>query len=144
VSDWREALRARRVGETDGLVMWHVEPGLYVQEVSGHLTADGMERSLRQVWGRDDFVTPYGVVHVMHPDTTYDNDIRDFPDRPNIVPAVASAVVTDNRLHRMVLSALGIASRLKRGTRVSAHSGVVEAVEHVRGLLRSGPRPTAR
>jgi hypothetical protein len=133
--DWRARVRAEHIGTVEQLALYRVERGVYVQEVRGHLTADAMERSLRAAWTRADFSVPYGVVHILDGALTYDPDVREFPDRPNIVPAVASAVVTDNRLLRMVVSAIGIASRIKRGTRVSAHDDVVEAVAAVRSLL---------
>lgn len=135
--DWKARLRAVHMGTVEGLALYRVEKGVYVQEVRGHLTADLMERSLRAAWDRPDFTTPYGVVHILDDGLTYDADMRSFPDRPNIVPAVASAVVTQNRLQRMVVAAIGIASRIKRGTRVSAHDDVLEAVEAVRRLVSS-------
>ena len=123
------------MGTVAGLVLHRVERGVYVQEVGGHVTADLMERSLRTAWDRADFTTPYGVVHILDERLTYDHDMRMFPERPNIVPAVASAVVTQNRLQRMVVSAVGIASRIKRGTLVSAHDDVLDAVIRVRRLV---------
>ncbi len=135
--DWKARLRAEHVGTVEGLALHRVEPGIYVQEVRGHLTAALMERSLRMAWERPDFTTPYGVIHILDGRLTYDNDMREFPDRPGIVSAVASAVVTDNMLLRMVVSAIGIASRIKRGTRVSAHDDVLAAVDEVRRLVRA-------
>lgn len=111
VSDWKRRIRAEHIGTVEQLVLFRVDPGIYVQEVRGHLTADAMERSLRTAWSRPDFRTPYGVVHILESGLTYDRDMRDFPDRPNIVTAIASAVVTDNALFRMVVSAIGLASR---------------------------------
>jgi hypothetical protein len=130
--DWKRSVRAQEIGRLAGLTIHLVEPGVYVQEIEGHLDADTMERSLKMAWSRPDFVHPYGVVHVIAPGVTYSPDMREFPDRPGVEPAVASAVVTDSAMHRMVLAALGIASRLKRGTRISAHSDVLEAIEAVR------------
>lgn len=134
--DWKTRLRAEHLGTVEGLTLYRVEPGVYVQEVRGHLTAALMERSLRTAWDRPDFTTPYGVVHVIDAGITYDADIREFPDRPGIIAAAASVVVTDNALLRMVVAAIGIASRIKRGTRVSAYDDVLAAVEAVRGLVR--------
>lgn len=139
MTDWRKRHEATEIGRVEGLTLFLVEPGVYVQEVRGHLTADAMERSLRAAWSRPDFVRPYGVVHVLASDLTYDSDLRSFPDRPGIEAAVASAVVTDNALHRMVIAAVGIASRMKRGTRVSAHSDVPAALEAVRRERASAP-----
>lgn len=135
IGDWKARLRAEHVGTVEQLALFRVEPGIYVQEVRGHLTADLMERSLRTAWSRPDFRTPYGVVHLLESSLTYDRDMRDFPDRPNVVAAVVSAVVTENPLFRMVVSAVGLASRMKRGTRVSAHADVLDAVATVRSLL---------
>jgi len=129
---WSGRGAATRIGQVEGLTLFLVEPGVYVQEIEGHLTADAMERSLRAAWSRRDFERPYGVVHLLAPDLTYHADLRTFPDRPGIEPAVASAVVTDSGLHRMVIAAIGIASRIKRGTRVSAHTDVREALDAVR------------
>lgn len=134
-TDWKVRTRPEHIGTVGGLVLFRVEPGIYVQEVRGHVSADLMERSLRAAWNRRDFEAPYGVVHILDSALTYDRDLRDFPDRPNIVTAVASAVVTDNSLLRMVVSAIGIASRIKRGTRVSAHDDVLDAIDAVRRLL---------
>ena len=130
--EWSGRASATRIGRVEGLTLFLVEPGVYVQEIAGHLTADAMERSLREAWSRRDFERPYGVVHVIAPDVTYDADLRTFPDRPGIEAAVASAVVTESALHRMVISAMGIASRIKRGTRVSSHSDVADALGAVR------------
>ncbi len=133
---WRDLTPATLVGEHNACRVYQIDSQVYVFETAGHLTSDLMYRCFRSCWDAPNFHEPYGVVTMIIGDTTYDPDLRHFSDRPDLISSAAVGLVTEKTLRRMILSTIGIATRLKHGTELSAHADFPAALSAVRKVLQ--------
>ncbi len=120
-SSWQERLGADLLAEVGVCRAFRLSPRIFAFECTGHLDSDVMFGLFEACWRSPGFETPYGVVAHVVGETTYDPDLRTFADREGLVSAAAVAVITDKVIQRMVLSTVGIATRLRHGTVLSTH-----------------------
>lgn len=142
---WRDLTPATHIGEHSGCHVFQVEPDIYVMEMSGHLTNPVMYRCFELCWNAPDFRQPYTAVQIIGDDVSYDPELRNFTDMPNLIGSAAVAVVTDKTMGRVVLSTVGIVARLRHQTEVSAHAEFPDALNRVRAVLekRGASAPAA-
>jgi hypothetical protein len=132
---WKDLTPARHLGVHGKSSAWQIDQQLYVFELDGHVTSDVMYGLFQACWQSPGFEKPYGVIGMVSGDLTYDPDLREFSDRAGLVSAAAVGLVVERVLARMVLSAVGLATRLKHGTDLSSHATFIEAHDAVRAVL---------
>ncbi len=118
---WRERHGATPLSTVGACRSYQIAPRIFAFECTGHLDSDTMFGLFQSCWRAPGFDTPYGVVAAVVGETTYDPDLRTFADREGLVSAAAVAVITDKVIQRMVLSTVGIATRLRHGTVLTTH-----------------------
>lgn len=132
---WQELRPGQLLAERGNCRSYQLAPNLYVLEMEGHLTSELMFQMFEDCWRAPGFERPYGVVCFLTNDVTYDPDLRTFSDTPGLISAAAVGIVVEKVLARMVLSTVGIATRLKHGTALTPHSDFADAIDAVQRTL---------
>ncbi len=132
---WHELHPGTLLAERGPCKSYQLKPNLYVFEMEGHLTSELMFKMFEDCWRAPGFVRPYGVVCFLTNDVTYDPDLRTFAETPGLISAAAVGIVVEKVLARMVLSTVGIATRLKHGTALTTHSDFSDALQAVQRAL---------
>lgn len=131
-ADWKDLATATSLAEFENCKSFQLDAQTYVFETQGHLTSDLLFSLFESCWKAPGFSQPYGVVNLVTGDVTYDPDVRYFTDRDNLISAAAVGVVVEKVLARMVLSTVGIATKLRHGTELTSHATFDEALSAVR------------
>ncbi|RMG94162.1 MAG: hypothetical protein D6705_16815 [Deltaproteobacteria bacterium] len=134
---WRERLGATLLEQVGVCRSYQLAPRIFAFECTGHLDSDVMFALFESCWKSPGFDTPYGVVAHVVGETTYDPDLRTFAEREGLVAAAAVAVITDKVIQRMVLSTVGIATRLRHGTVLTTHEHFDDGLAAVERTLAS-------
>lgn len=137
-----ELMERRRLLATHGTArIFQLEPDVYHLEFDDHLTVGDLKASYESVWSASSFRQPYGLI--LQPssgDVTYDPELRNYPgDDPLHIPGKVGVVVTDRAVSKMVVSAIGLALRLKGGIVLVARPDLEGAYTTVREVLDKEP-----